>query len=274
VWVLVAARAAQGVGVGLLVAGGLADVPRRLPPALAGRFTGAMIAGTALGGLGGRLVGYSGTFISWRGAFLVGGAAALAVVLLSLRALPLGAPSRLAPPSSASGRAPLTLVLAGGFILFVSVGMFDLLPYRLAGPPFHLPPRIGDLVYLVFVPATFAGVVAGRAIDRFGRRTVILTTVTAGVSLMLVGLVPSVPALALAAAAAICGTVSLHVAHSGAAAAYGRAVVGRYLAAYYVGGAAAAPLLAAAYLRWGWPGVVLPLCGATLTVGLMALTRP
>ena len=144
-------------------------------------------------------------------------------------------------------------MLAGGFILFVSVGMFDLLPYRLAGPPFHLPPRTGDLVYLVFVPATFAGVVAGRAIDRFGRRAVILGTVIAGVSLMLVGLVPSVPARALAAAAASCGTVSLHVAHSGAA---------------------AAPLLAATYLRWGWPGVVLPLCGATLTVGLMALTRP
>jgi hypothetical protein len=63
------------------------------------------------------------------------------------------------------------------------------------------------------------------------------------------------------------------VAHSGAAAAYGRSAVGRYLAAYYVGGAAAAPLLAATYVRWGWPGVVLPLCATTLIVAALTLVR-
>ena len=273
VWLLLPARAAQGIGIGLLVAGGLADVPRRMPPAMAGRVTGAMIAGTALGGLGGRLVGYTGNFLSWRGAFLLGGAGVLCVVLLSLRALPLAAPApqRQRAPQTASSSLPL--IVAGSFILFVSVGMFDLLPYRLGGPPFNLPPLLGDLVYLVFVPATFTGVVAGRAIDRFGRRAVILATVVIDVSLMLVGLFPSLAAVALAAAAAISGTVSLHVAHSGAAAAHGRATVGRYLTAYYIGGAAAAPLMAASYLRWGWPGVILPLCGATLIVAGLALVR-
>jgi YNFM family putative membrane transporter len=273
VWVLLAARAAQGVGVGLLVAGGLADVPRRLPPAVAGRVTGALIAGTALGGLGGRAVGYTGNFVSWRGAFVLGGIGALAVVLLSLRALPLDTPGPAREVSAVARRAPPTLILAGAFILFVSVGMFDLLPYRLAAPPFGLSPLLGDLIYLVFVPATFTGVVAGNAIDRFGRRPVILATAALAVGLMLLGLAPSVAAITLAAAGAICGTVSLHVAHSGAAAAYGRAAVGRYLAAYYVGGAAAAPLLAASYLRWGWPGVVLPLCAATGVVVLLSAVR-
>ena len=74
-WLLLAARAGQGAGIGLLIAGGLADVPRRMPPAVAGRVTGAMIAGTALGGLGGRLVGYTGNFLGWRAAFLSGGIA-------------------------------------------------------------------------------------------------------------------------------------------------------------------------------------------------------
>ena len=90
---------------------------------------------------------------------------------------------------------------------------------------------------------------------------------------MLVGLFPSLAAVAVAAAAAISGTVSLHVAHSGAAAAHGRATVGRYLTAYYIGGAAAAPLMAASYLRWGWSGVILPLCAATLIVAGLALAR-
>lgn len=273
VWLLLVARAAQGVGVGLLVAGGLADVPRRLHPSAAGRVTGALLAGTAMGGLGGRLVGYSGILLGWRGAFLACGAAVLLVTLPSVRALPLGRAPDVERAAPAGGGAPLTLLAAGLFILFVSVGMFDLLPYRLAAAPFRLPPLLGDLVYLVFVPATFASLAAGRAVDRFGRRAVILVTAAASISLMLVGLAPSLAATAVAAAAAICGTVSLHVAHSGAAAAYGRAAVGRYLAAYYVGGAAAAPLLAAAYVRWGWPGVVLPLCATTLVVAALTLVR-
>ena len=271
--VLLAARAAQGVGVGLLVAGGLADVPRRLPAGAAGRVTGALLGGTALGGLGGRLVGYTGIVLGWRGAFLVGAAGVLLVVLASLRTLPLQVPPAGRAAAGAGGGAPLSLIAAGLFILFVSVGMFDLLPYRLAGPPFRLPPLLGDLVYLVFVPATFAGIAAGRAIDRFGRRAVVLATAAGAVTLMLAGLFPALPAVTVAAAGAICGTVSLHVAHSGAAAAYGRAAVGRYLAAYYVGGAAAAPTLAATYVRWGWPGVILPLCATTLVVAALAVAR-
>lgn len=51
------------------------------------------------------------------------------------------------------------------------------------------------------------------------------------------------------------------------------ATVGRYLTAYYVGGAAAAPLMAASYLRWGWSGVILPLSAATLIVAGLALAR-
>jgi len=273
VWVLLAARAAQGVGVGLLVAGGLADVPRRLPPSSAGRVTGALLAGTALGGLGGRLVGYSGILLGWRGAFLVGGAAVLLVTLPSLRALPLGLVPEAERARRPGGGAPVSLIAAGLFILFVSVGMFDLLPYRLAAAPFRLPPLLADLVYLVFVPAAFASLIAGRAVDRFGRRAVILATAGAAVVLMLAGLLPVLAAVAIAAAGAICGTVSLHVAHSGGAAVYGRSAVGRYLAAYYVGGAAAAPLLAVTYARWGWPGVVLPLCATTVVVAALALVR-
>ena len=273
VLVLLAARCGQGVGVGLLVAGGLADVPRRMRADEAGRVTGALLAGTALGGLAGRLVGYTGIVLGWRGAFVAGAAAVVLVALPSLRSLPLGDPPDGARETFAGASAPRSLVAAGLFILFVSVGMFDLLPYRLAGPPFWLPPLLGDLVYAVFVPAMFASLVAGRAIDRFGRRVVILVTAAAAIALMLLGLLPSLPAVVAAATGAICGTISLHVAHSGAAAGYGRAAVGRYLAAYYVGGAAAAPLMAASYGRFGWPGVVLPLCATTLVVAALALAR-
>lgn len=273
IWLLLPARLGQGIGVGLLVAGGLADVPRRLPPRVAGRVTGAMISGTALGGLLGRGFGYAGLFLTWRGAMLLGGAGVLAIVGWSLSRLPgARAGAALARPAR-EGRVPLTLVLAGAGILFVSVGMFDLLPYRLAAAPFHLAPSLADLVYLVFLAATAAGVATGRAVDRLGPRAVILAVSAAAIACLLLGILPSLPALAVASAVGISGTVALHVAHSGAAARYGRAAVGYYLAAYYVGGAASAPLMAALYQRWGWTAVMLALAGAWLLVGLLAAAR-
>jgi MFS transporter, YNFM family, putative membrane transport protein len=274
IWILMLARAGQGVGVGMMVAGGLADVPRRLPPWEAGRVTGAMIAGTALGGLLGRAAGYAGLFLTWRGAFALGAGGTLAVVALSLSRLAREAPAAgRAPLAAGGGRAPLSITLAGFFILFVSVGMFDAIPYRVTAAPFHLAPVVGDLVYLVFVPATVYGLVAGRLVDRFGARRVIAGTALVEIVLMLAGLAASVPALVLAAAAGICGTVGLHVAHSGWAAAYGRRAVGRYLAMYYIGGAVAAPVVAFTYGRFGWAGVIWPLVAVTAVVLVLALAR-
>ena len=63
--VLLLARAAQGVGVGLLVAGGLADIARNHPASLGGRLTGSLIGGTAIGGLLSRLTGYSALWLGW-----------------------------------------------------------------------------------------------------------------------------------------------------------------------------------------------------------------
>jgi YNFM family putative membrane transporter len=272
-WILLCARVLQGLGIGLLLAGGLADIPRRLPPQLAGRMTGALVAGTALGGLLGRAIGYVGLFATWRAAFLLGGAGALLLVWLSLRALPLGQPPHPARPGYEGRRAPLSLLAGGLFILFANVAMFDLLPYRLAGPPFHLPPYLADLVFAVYIPASIVSMLTGRAIDRFGERAVTVA-VGAGTAVTLAaGLLPSLAGITVAAAASIWGTIAFQVGHSGAAAAYGRAAVGRYLAIYYVGGALGAPLAGATYLRWGWTGSLLPLIAATALVGALALKR-
>ena len=275
--VLLLARSGQGVGVGLLVAGGLADIARRNPASLGGRLTGSLIGGTAIGGLLSRLTGYSALWLGWRAAFGLGGVLALALLSVAL--------NRLAGRSAETGRdevvspregggAPLGLIVAGLGILFVNIAVFDLLPYRLAGPPFHLPAALADLVYLAFVPALLTAGVAGRAIDRFGARAVVLATAGLGIACLLVGLLPSLFAVAVMATGSISGAVAFHTSHSGAAAARGRVAVGRYLTAYYIGGALAAPLVAAAYQTWGWTGAVLPLCAAWTGVGLLAFFSP
>ena len=278
--VLLAARAAQGIGVGLLVAGGLADIARSHPAALGGRLTGAMIGGTAIGGLLSRLTGYSALWLGWRAAFAVGGVLALALCSVALNRLSSTSTDtgrdRVVSPrkGGVAGPAPIALVVAGLGILFVNVAVFDLLPYRLAGAPFHLPPALADFVYLAFLPALVTAGLAGRAIDRFGARAVVIATALAGIACLLVGLLPSLLAAAVMATGSISGAVAFHTSHSGAAAARGRVAVGRYLTAYYVGGALAAPLIAAAYQAWGWTGAVLPLCAAWTGVGLLAFFSP
>jgi YNFM family putative membrane transporter len=275
--VLLLARAGQGVGVGLLVAGGLADIARHHPASRGGRLTGSLIGGTAIGGLLSRATGYSALWLGWRAAFAIGGLLALALVSLALNRLTrtaadAGRTEVVSPPEG--GAAPLGLVLAGLGILFVNIAVFDLLPYRLAAAPFHLPTAVADLVYLAFVPALLTAGLAGRAIDRFGARAIVLVTVVAGISCLLIGLLPALLAVAVMATGSISGAVALHTSHSGAAAARGRVAVGRYLAAYYVGGALAAPVAAAAYQAWGWAGAVLPLCAAWGLVGVLALFSP
>jgi YNFM family putative membrane transporter len=270
--VLLVARVGQGIGTGFLIAGGLADIARNMPREIAGRLTGSMIAGTAFGGLLARALGYAGLLVSWRGAFLMGAAALLGVVLLALRSLPVETGTGIGGSGGGGNRAPLRLIMAGLGILFVNVGMFDLLPYRLSSAPFHFPAAYADLVYLAFLPGSFFAGVAGRAVDRYGSRVVVIAFAAGGIALMLAGLVPEVAAVAIAAVAAICGTSGLHVAHSGGASRYGRAAVGRYLAAYYVGGALAAPLLASIYLAAGWTAATLVLCAAWALVALSAAT--
>jgi YNFM family putative membrane transporter len=302
--ILLAARAAQGIGVGLLVAGGLADIARNHPAALGGRLTGSMIGGTAIGGLISRLTGYSALWLGWRAAFAIGGVLALLLCSLALNRLSSTssdtgrdgevsprkgggagagagaaapeAPEEAAAPAGAAAAlaAPLGLVVAGLGILFVNIAVFDLLPYRLAGSPFHLSPALADFVYLAFLPALLTAGLAGRAIDRFGARAVVVATAVIGICCLLAGLLPNLVAAALMATGSISGAVALHTSHSGAAAARGRVAVGRYLTAYYVGGALAAPVMAAAYQAWGWTGVVLPLCAAWAGVGLLALFSP
>ena len=277
--VLLLARAAQGVGVGLLVAGGLADIARNHPASLGGRLTGSLIGGTAIGGLLSRLTGYSALWLGWRAAFAVGGVLALAFLSFALNRLSGTGPENGGirvggPPGGRGAGVPVGLVVAGFGILFVNIAVFDLLPYRLAGPPFHLPTALADLVYLAFVPALVTAGLAGRAIDRFGARAVVLATAVIGIGCLLTGLLPSLPAAAVMATGSISGAVALHTAHSGAAAAHGRVAVGRYLTAYYVGGALAAPLLAAAYQAGGWTGAVLPLCAAWAAVAMLAFFSP
>jgi len=268
--VLLVARGMQGAGVGLLIAGGLSDVARRHSAKVAGTLTGAIIAGTAIGGFASRVMGYLALFTDWRVAFAVDGLVVLAAVTYALPAL---RRSDGPPPVPTSDQPlPWGLILAGLGILFVNIGVFDLLPYRLEGVPFHLPAAEADLVYLAFIPAVFTAGVAGWAVDRIGARRVVVVSAGVGTLLLLSSLYTSLWTTALASVASIGTTTALHTCFSGAAASHGRRAVGRYLAAYYVGGAAAAPVAAAAFQAWGWLGALLTLVSAWVLVAVLALT--
>ena len=226
--VLLLGRAGQGIGVGLLVAGGLADIARNHPAGRGGRLTGSLIGGTAIGGLLSRLTGYSALWLGWRAAFALGGVLALGLlsfVLNRLARTPAETGGGAAVSPREGGAAPVGLVVAGLGILFVNVAVFDLLPYRLAAAPFNLPPALADLVYLTFAAALLSAGLAGRAIDRFGARAVVLATVGLGIGCLLVGLLPALPAVAVMATGSVSAALALHTSHSGAAAARGLSLI-------------------------------------------------
>ncbi|MHB8508816.1 MAG: MFS transporter, partial [Candidatus Dormibacteria bacterium] len=169
---------------------------------------------------------------------------------------------------------PWGLILGGLGILFVNVGVFDLLPYRLEGSPFRLPQTQADLVYLAFIPAVFTASLAGWAVDRIGARRVVTVSAGLGGLLLLSSLWTSLWTIGLAAVASIGATTALHTCFSGAAASHGRRAVGRYLAAYYMGGAAGAPIAAGTFQAWGWAGALLTLVSAWIVVAALALASP
>ncbi|GAC1579321.1 MAG: MFS transporter [Candidatus Dormibacteria bacterium] len=267
--VLFVARGMQGVGVGLVIAGALSDVAKRHSAKVAGTLTGAVIAGTAIGGFASRLLGYMAIFTNWRVAFAVDGVVVLAAMTYALPALRSGEP--IASTHLPHPRLPWGLICGGLGILLVNIGMFDLLPYRLEGAPFHLPQFQADLVYLAFIPAVFTAGLAGWAVDRIGARRVVVIAVALGGTLMLTSLWTSVSTTAVAAVASIGATTAIHTCYSGAAASHGRGAVGRYLAAYYMGGAAGAPIAAAAFQAWGWTGALVVLLTAWVLVAAIAI---
>ena len=287
--VLLGLRLLEGVTLAGLPAVATAYLREEVQAAAYSRATGLYIAGTALGGMTGRLVaGGLAEVLGWRGAVAGVGVVTLACGVAVLRLLP---PSRGFVPSPPDARGLLRRygrlladpVLLGLYVIaFLLMGsftaVFNALGFRLEGAPYGLSVGAAGLVYLVYPVGSVASALAGRAAGRFGNRPVVpvgVLVMTGGVLLTLAG------PLALVVAGTALLTFGFFTAHgvaSGWVAARAAAGVGGagqaaslYLLAYYAGSSVVGALSGSAWTGAGWPGVVAMTAGLAALAGVVAL---
>jgi MFS transporter, YNFM family, putative membrane transport protein len=158
----------------------------------------------------------------------------------------------------------------GYLILFVFVGMFTYVNFRLGQLPFNMSAAFIGLIYVVFLPALLTTLAVGAAICRAGYRGALISgallsligtglTLTDRLAAMLLGLALVAMGLFFAQAVATAFTGYIAQGAKGTAS-------GLYLAAYYAGGLSGAWAMGRIFDMFGWTG-----CAIAASVGCVLM---
>jgi YNFM family putative membrane transporter len=241
---------------------------------------GSYVSATVLGGLGGRLLGgWIHPPLHWRYAFVSASILILTATFVALRGLPhikTDSKQRLNSIRFLSlvrrwEFLRIYLCAMGSFFIFSSV--FNYLPFRLNGPPFHLSTEITTSLYLVYIVGIFMGTTAGRISNRFGSGTTLLGgCVILCLSLALI-LLPFITAVVLSLLGICAGFFTIHAAAVGAlnrklSSGQGRANA-LYVLFYYMGGWFGITCSGYAYEEGGWNAMIC-VCTVLLLIPLTA----
>jgi len=281
-------RAAEGLALGGVPAVAIAYLAEEIEPRGLGFAMGLYIAGTAFGGMAGRVVtGFLAEFLSWRSA--LGGIGAMGLVL-ALGFIALLPPSRHFTPkkgfdlayharawaSHFSGAEGLALAKPMLFIIaFCAMGSFvtiyNYAGFRLMAPPFDLGPTQTGLIFTVYLFGIAASSLGGAAADRFGRAPVLifsLILMAAGVGLTLV---PQLTGVVAGIAVLTSGFFAAHAVASGWVGRLGGMSKGHaaslYMLAYYLGSSIAGSCGGWFWSEGAWPAVA----GFTLVLITLAV---
>lgn len=292
---LLAGRFLEGLFVGGVPAIAVAYLTEEIDPAHAARAAGTFVAGTTIGGLGGRLVSSPVAEVAgWRiGVFTVALLCGLAaLVFVKLAPAPRGfVPSRHAggnPEGSLAHRLIANLrsrrqlalyaqafLLMGGF-----VALYNFLGFRLMGAPFFLSPFVVSLVFLAYLAGTWASSRAGAEATRFGRKRVLLVSVSimiAGVAITLSDNLIAVLAGLVIATAGFFGAHSIASGWTGQSAPVGKAQASSLYNLFYYGGSSVVGWFGGvAFEGHGWTGVastILVLAVASAVVAALFLPK-
>jgi YNFM family putative membrane transporter len=269
---LLVLRALQGLALAGLQAVAMSYLAEELHRDTLGFGMGLYVAGNGIGGMAGRLVaGLVDDVAGWRWALGVVGLVALVCsVVFRVSILPSRffrrQPLRVRELAGSVGRAftdtgLLRLYLVGFLFMGCFVTVYNYLGFRLLGPGFHVSQAVVGLIFVVYLAGSFSSTVAGRLVDRFGRRPMvwIMALVTlAGLALML----PD--QLGIVVVGLVITTVGFFAGHSvasGWVGARGRAlgVQGSavYLFCYYLGSSVGGTVGGIAFGDSGWTGVTV-----------------
>ena len=248
---------------------------------------GLYISGSAVGGMGGRLItGVLADFFGWRIGVAVVGVIGVLAALIFWRALP---PSRHFVMQPLRWRTVLGrfngifhdrglpwLFVEGFLLLGAFVTVYNYLGYRLLAPPYKLSQAAVGLIFGIYLVGTFSSAWMGHLAGRLGRRKVLWTAF----ALMLAGVaLTMLQPLLLIMLGIVAVTFGFFGGHSivsswvgrraGAAKAQTASV---YLFCYYTGSSIAGASGGLFYASHGWNGVAL-FVGVLVLAGLLIALR-
>ena len=282
---LIALRALTGLALSGVPAVAMAYLAEEMDRSAIGLAMGLYIAGSTLGGLGGRLsVAAIADVAGWRAGVGVISALSLASAAAFALALP---PQRAAVPKAHAlailpaiklhlGDPGLRSLYALGFLVMgANVTTYNYIGFRLAAPPFSLSQTLIGLVFVIYLVGAVAAPTFGELGARFGRRRVIgpaillmslgaFTTLSDNLWLTIfgVGLVT----------AGFFGGHSIASSWIGLRAEKARSQASAlYLFFYYLGSSVAGTLGGVVLARAGWPGVAAFVGALALLALLVAL---
>jgi predicted MFS family arabinose efflux permease len=263
---LIAWRFVQGLLLPPIFAITIAHIGDEWPRAEIASVAGIYTAGASLGGFCGRFVpGLLADLVGWRFALLAVAAMTLAGAIAVALMLPRETRFVRSEGLAASARQmlrhlrnpQLLATYAVGFgVLFNFIATFTYVSFHLAAPPYNFSPTLLGAVFLTYLAGTMSAPLAGRAISRFGRRSLMIGVIGVWVAGILLTLSPPVALIVAgltlcAACGLICQAVSTgYIAET---AREGRSsAVGLYVTMFYTGGGVGAVLPGLAYEAAGW----------------------
>ncbi|WP_158025066.1 MFS transporter [Bowdeniella nasicola] len=273
---LTAIRALQGAALSTVLVSAMAWVIASAHPFAVTRLGGLYIAGTTVGGMTGRLVaGYVAELGTWRtgviAATIVAAAAGGAAHLL----LPGGEvyedTGAVADQPDPYRRARFAMYAIGGLGMATFVGIFNVMGYRLAGPPFFVGTAVTSTLFLTYLAGTATSAVAGRVAGRIGLKPAVLVGLAVAAGGVALTLVDSIVVMFAGMLVLCAGFFLAHALASSNAARYSlrpAAASSRYSLSYYAGSSIGGVLLGYAWEGGGWVGTV---AGAAALLALAAL---
>jgi MFS transporter, YNFM family, putative membrane transport protein len=245
---------------------------------------GIYIAGSSIGGFCGRFIpGLLADLVGWRGAFLALAVLSLAGAILLALLLPREKHFVRSEGLAASGRQmlrhlrdpQLVATYAIGFgVLFNFIAVFTYVSFHLAGPPYFFSSTMLGTIFVTYLVGTVVAPWTGWAINRLGRRHLLLAIFAAWMLGALLTLAPPVWVITLGLIlCAACGMLvqTISTSYVTAIAKEGRSsAVGLYVTAFYVGGSLGAFLPGLAWDRAGWPACVAMVIAVQAAMAVIA----
>ncbi|MGA2777067.1 MAG: MFS transporter [Steroidobacteraceae bacterium] len=280
-------RSLLGLSLSGVPAVAMAYLSEEMHPDSIGLAMGLYISGSAVGGMGGRLlVGVLADYFGWRIGIGAMSLIGLLAALLFTRSLPpsrhftaqrLALRSLPARYASLFDDRGLPWLFAEGFLLLGAfVTIYNYIGYRLMAPPYGLSQAAVGLIFSVYLVGTVSSVWVGHLAGRLGRRKVLWAMYV----LMLAGvLLTTAASLWIVIAGMIVITFGFFGGHSIVSSWVGRRslsgkahAASMYLFFYYLGSSVAGTLGGLFYAAQGWLGVAA-FVGALWAVGLLIAWR-